>query len=217
MPPLTAPPTVAFGRQDATCRRHGRTIIPATDAAARAGASRGPAGAGRHNRRDRRCQLHHNGTRRLLAAGLPLAAIITALWSGRSWSPPLRLGAAILLPYAALKAAAVLRQPPGTLRRAGIVGSLAYLTVWPGMLLAPFTAGRAVPLEARVQARRDLRQGLRNLTVSGAAILLLAWWAPRLTDDELGIFVVAHALLDCLFAALALIYLGLAAWHLWLR
>jgi alginate O-acetyltransferase complex protein AlgI len=143
------------------------------------------AGTPQRHHHNRRRQLRSSGTRRLLAACLPLAAIVTVVRSGSNWSPPLRLGAAILLPYAALKAAAVLRQPPGTLRRAGTIRCLVYLTVWPGMLLAPFTAGRTVAVEARAQARRHVQQGLRNLALGGVAMLLLAWWAPRLTDRDL--------------------------------
>jgi hypothetical protein len=53
------------------------------------------------------------------------------------------------------------------------------------------------------------------------------YWLARLVIDGVyyhhdawpqgRIFVVAHVLLDCLFAALTLIYLGLVAWRLWLR
>jgi hypothetical protein len=132
-----------------------------------------------------RRQLRSGRTRRLLAACLPPAVIITVVRSGSSWSPPLRLGAAILLPYAALKAAAVLRQPPGMLRRPGIVRCLVYLTIWPGMLLAPFTAGRTVTVEERVEARRYVQRGLRNLALGGVVTLLLAGWAPRLTNRDL--------------------------------
>jgi len=124
----------------------------------------------------------YGGVRRLLAWGPPLLAVLTALRYGTGWPAPLRLAVTTLVLYAALKATAILRQSPGELLRASPAGRLAYLTVWPGMSLAPFQ----VRGPSHAEGRRWLRQGLVRMALGGLGIVMLSLWAPLLSDGLLG-------------------------------
>jgi hypothetical protein len=120
--------------------------------------------------------------RGLLAWTPPLLVVLTALGCGTGWSAPVRLAATTLALYASLKATTILRQAPGELLRASPAGRLAYLTVWPGMSLAPFQArGSSHP-----DGGRWLRQGLIRMAIGGLAMLALSRWAPQLSDGLLG-------------------------------
>lgn len=124
----------------------------------------------------------YGGVRRLLAWAPPLLVVLTALRYGTGWPAPLRLAVTTLVLYAALKATAILRQSPGELLRASPAGRLAYLTVWPGMSLAPFQARAS----SHPDGRRWLRRGLICMAIGGLAMLALARWTPRLADGLLG-------------------------------
>jgi Membrane bound O-acyl transferase family len=102
------------------------------------------------------------------------------LWHG--WPAPLRLAVTTLVLYAALKATAILRQSPGELLRASPAGRLVYLTVWPGMSLAPFRARAS----SHPDGRRWLRRGLVRMALGGFAVLALSRWTPRESDGLLG-------------------------------
>jgi hypothetical protein len=98
--------------------------------------------------------------------------------------------------YLALKATALLRQPPGALARAGLAGAAAYLTVWPGMDPRPFEARAAAGGAERAGGRdavrrpevawRWLARGLAGMAAGGALLLALAAAAPALGDGVLG-------------------------------
>lgn len=124
----------------------------------------------------------YGGVRGPLAWSPPLLVVVAALRYGTGWPPQLRLAVTTLVLYAALKATAILRQPPGELLRASPAGRLAYLTVWPGMSLAPFQArGSSHP-----DGRRWLHRGLIRMAIGGVAMLVLSRWAPQLSDGLLG-------------------------------
>lgn len=120
----------------------------------------------------------HGGVWRLLAWGPPLLVVLAALRYGTGWPAPVRLAVTTLVLYAALKATAILRQSRGELLRASPAGRLAYLTVWPGMSLAPFQVRGA----ADAQGRGWLRGGLVRMGLGGFAMVVLSLWAPRLSD-----------------------------------
>jgi len=124
----------------------------------------------------------HGGLRGLLAWSPPLLVVLVALRYGTGWSAPLRLAVTTLVLYAALKATAILRQPPGELLRTSRAGRLAYLTVWPGMSLLPFQS-RGL---SNAEGRRCLRGGLVRMALGGLAIVVLSLWAPWLSDGLLG-------------------------------
>jgi Membrane bound O-acyl transferase family len=124
----------------------------------------------------------HGRLRGPLTWAPPLLVVLAALRYGTGWSAPVRLAVTTLVLYAALKATAILRQSPGELLRASPAGRLAYLTVWPGMTLAPFQA-RGSP---HPDGRRWLRRGVIGMALGGLAMLALSRWAPQLLDSLLG-------------------------------
>jgi hypothetical protein len=117
-----------------------------------------------------------------VAWGPPLLAISAALGCGTDWSPLLRLAVTTLALYAGLKATAVLQQGPGELLRTSWAGRLAYLTLWPGMSLAPFRARSS----SHPEQPGWLRRGLVGMALGGLAMLVLSVWAPRMPDRLLG-------------------------------
>jgi hypothetical protein len=122
------------------------------------------------------------GPRRPFAWGPPLLVILVALRCGADWSPPLLLAVTTLVLYAGLKATAILRQSSGELLQASWAGRLAYLTLWPGMSLAPFRARSS----SLAEGPGWLRRGLVGMTLGGLAVLVLSVLVPRLSDGLLG-------------------------------
>jgi hypothetical protein len=122
----------------------------------------------------------HGGVWRLLAWSPPLLVVLAALRYGTGWPAPVRLAVTTLVLYAALKATAILRQSPGELLRASPAGRLVYLTVWPGMSLAPFQVRGPLHAEGRGWLRLfDDPLASRSLTESGVGVGI--WRSSRWT------------------------------------
>ena len=119
----------------------------------------------------------HRGARGPLAWAPPLLVVLAALRYGMGWPAPLRLAVTTLVLYTALKATAILRQSPGELLRASPAARLAYLTVWPGMSLAPF--------QARASSHPDGRRWLRRMVGPAISSQRFGQCTGRCTDQIL--------------------------------